>query len=160
MKTLDVGCGNRPLGDVNVDIYKGNSPETAKRPCDIKSIPNFVLASGCFLPFRNEMFDLVISDNSMEHVTDYLLFLKEMLRVTKNGVIIKVPHRFLNINRGNPYHKQHFTETWFKRTLTKLGLHNFKTSISRYTCYPHTFFPLVRVPREITVEIFKRKRMI
>lgn len=57
---LDVGCGNTPTGDVNVDL-----PSFERHRDGIKlasqKIPNFVYASSYALPFRNNSFDGVVS---------------------------------------------------------------------------------------------------
>jgi len=157
---LDVGCGLRPLGDINVDIYKNYNPQVS-RPnlfC-FKKIPNFILADGAYLPFRNEIFETVVSDNSLEHSSEYFLFLKELLRVSKNSVIIRVPHVLSYMNRKTKSHKQYFTIKWFDETLTKLGFHrhNFDIYISAWNYFPHQFLPLVRTPRQIMIKISKRR---
>jgi len=156
---LDVGCGDKPSGDVNIDIYKKDSPETT-RPYNAKNYPNFVQASGCYLPFRNEVFEIVYSNNSMEHTSEYSLFFKEMLRVSNNAVIIQVPHILRNIRTSNPYHKQHFTRKWFRKSLVKLGFTNFQIEYVAWRNYPHQLIPLVRVPTQILVKIFKIKRVM
>lgn len=159
MKTLDVGCGYRPAGDVNVDIHRTNNPETRYPPMDAKKISNFVLASGCCLPFRNGVFEEVYSDNSMEHVSNYVIFFKELLRVSSNAVIIRTPHRLSRMKKGrNHFHKQHFNARWFERTLRKLGYSDFNVTYSNFLYYPHSFLPLVRLPKELTVQVYKTKR--
>jgi len=44
---LDVGCGERPRGDVNCDVYKNWNPQIRdqKGPyyVDVKKIPSFIL---------------------------------------------------------------------------------------------------------------------
>lgn len=152
---LDVGCGCRPRGHVNVDIYKNDSPETW-RGFKGKNIQNFVQASGAYLPFKNESFDIVCSYSSLEHCEKYGLMLLEMLRVSKNAVIINVPHRFNRRSKKCKYHKQLFNRKWFFETLTKLGYANFYIIDSQLHNYPFNFFPLFSLPATLTVKIFKR----
>jgi len=158
--TLDVGCGSRPLGDVNVDIYKEGNPQVhVSSLYNTKEIPNFVLASGSNLPFRNGTFETVISDCSLEHTSKYCLFLKELLRVSNNHVLIKTPHILSYMNRKTESHQQYFNIKWFNETLTKLGLHtrkNFDVYVSSWNFFPHQFLPLIKTPRGITVNIFKK----
>jgi SAM-dependent methyltransferase len=46
---------------------------------------NFALADGMYLPFRDGVFDLVLSHAVIEHVADAPLYLRECARVLKRG---------------------------------------------------------------------------
>jgi SAM-dependent methyltransferase len=46
---------------------------------------NFALADGMYLPFRDGVFDLVLSHAVIEHVADAPLYLRELARVMKRG---------------------------------------------------------------------------
>jgi len=87
---LDVGCGNAPTGDVNVDL-----PSFERHRDGIKlasqKIPNFVYASSYALPFRNNSFDGVVSFHLLEHLEAPLTALREMVRVSENVVTLVVP---------------------------------------------------------------------
>ena len=87
---LDVGCGNTPKGDVNIDL-----PSSERHRDEIKrvpkKIPNFVYASSYALPFRKNSFDEVVSFHLLEHLETPLTALREMVRVSKNVVTIVVP---------------------------------------------------------------------
>jgi len=75
--SLDVGCGEHPKGDVNVDIYAPNN------------IPqNFVLASAEYLPFKKNIFDLVYSSYVIEHCLNPAQFIKDQVRCSNNKVLI------------------------------------------------------------------------
>ncbi len=50
-------------------------------PCDIHS-----------LPFPDNTFDIVLCSETLEHVTNYQQAIAELLRITKNVLIITVPH--------------------------------------------------------------------
>jgi predicted SAM-dependent methyltransferase len=77
--TLDVGCGNRKMGDINVDISRESKPDVV---CDIH-----------FLPFRDSQFKLVYCYHVLEHQgVDPVKAVKELLRVANGTVEIQVPH--------------------------------------------------------------------
>lgn len=157
--TLDVGCGRQPRGDVNVDLFIEETPHREKYPGKItsKNTPNFVRADGQHLPFRDSMFETVLSSETIEHVDRPFLFLSELIRVSNNKVMLTTPHRF--VRRMNPFHKQHFTIKWFDKALRKLGIsgQNFRIRILKYSYLPHPYFPLVRLPRNILVEVRKKE---
>lgn len=159
-KTLDVGCGFRPKGIVNVDVCRSElNPQTGvgDELRNIKQIPNFVQADGQFLPFRDDVFETVLSRETIEHVHKPFLFLSELVRVSNNNVLLTTPHRFCR--RMNPFHKQHFTIKWFYKALRKLGISsgNFRIRITGYSYLPHPYFPLIRLPRNMLVEVRKKK---
>ena len=82
--TLDVGCGNKKLGAINVDIDRTCKPDVI---CDIHH-----------LPFRNELFSIVFCHHVLEHkgvIPEKAI--KELLRVSRDRVEIQVPH-WLSVN--------------------------------------------------------------
>src|SRR5208283_4536715 len=117
MFTLNVGCGWRGNGDVNVDLH----PEpTNHRTCDIKKAgrkismkrtTNFVVADAAHLPFQSGVFDEVVSTSVVEHVKEPELMVREMWRVTKYKVFITCPHRLGDYKK--PFHINFFTRKWF-----------------------------------------------
>jgi ubiquinone/menaquinone biosynthesis C-methylase UbiE len=73
MEFLDVGCGDRPKGDVNLDLfYYGRGM-------------NFVFGEAHHLPFRDETFARVYSKHCLEHLMNPLAFFKEAKRVLAKG---------------------------------------------------------------------------
>jgi len=152
--TLDVGCGVRPQGTVNVDIYIGASNPYTKMPSitNPKKIPNFVKADGQFLPFRSNIFDEVYCFHVIEHVENPYLLLRELLRVARGTVHIKTPHRLSKYSK-TPYHKHYFNRTWFSKVLK-----NYRTEItlSYEPLWPK--FPYIQRPLEIQVKIIKRPK--
>ena len=73
MKILDVGCGDKPAGDVNLDrFYYGKWK-------------NFVIAEAHCLPFKNDVFDKVYAKHCLEHFENPLKFFTEAKRVLKKG---------------------------------------------------------------------------
>ncbi len=156
MKVLDVGSGELQFkGDVNVDLYRHSS------------IPNFVQADGCLLPFRDNAFDMVTSVNVIEHVRHPFVFFRELVRVSREWIVVAFPHR-LGDSRSNwdvkkyaSPHVNSFNSKWFKHAASALGLIYFEELIG----YRHAPFLentinqylgfLVRLPAQITVTFRK-----
>ncbi len=65
-----------------------NACKMAKAIFDIDAIP----ADIHNLPFNDNEFDIVLCSETIEHVTDYKKAIIELLRITKNVLIITVPH--------------------------------------------------------------------
>jgi len=90
------------------------------------------------LPFNDNELDIVLCSETIEHVSDYRSAVKELLRITKNVLIITVPHECpeeveLNIKNRIPhghinyfdihtldYLKQEGYSVKFERTLSPL----------------------------------------
>ena len=94
LKILDVGCGTAPklielsyLGasctglDLEDNATRLISAVSNQFALDI----NVIKGNACLLPFSNETFDVVMSSQFFEHVTDIDLALKEQIRVLKVG---------------------------------------------------------------------------
>lgn len=160
-RRLDVGCGNCPVGDVNCDLFIEKSPHIyrqANPEINPKKIPNFVKCDACHLPFHNGAFEEVYCLHLLEHLDKPIKALKELIRVSKRMVIVKVPHRFAGVGffkrTENPEHKQWFNLTNLRFALDKLEL-NYRISLT-YKFFP-SLFCLIRLPYEITVVITKWK---
>ena len=83
---LDVGCGVKPKGDVNIDIsYDYNKLGYSRPRINHKKVKNFILADGQFLPFKDAVFDKVVSYGVIAYVENPQKFLEELRRVLKNG---------------------------------------------------------------------------
>lgn len=160
---LDVGCGNFPSGDVNCDLFindvghRTGKVNIRSPSLDPKKIKNFVLCDVQYPPFRDSVFDEVYSSHIIEHVRNPYLFLKEMIRISKDKIVILCPHRLgdrLQGGRNNPYHLHFLNKKWFFKQLK-----NFKVAYNiDYTQFFHVPFgliSLVRLPLEMRVEIRK-----
>jgi len=83
---LDIGCGERPQGTINIDVRK------------TKAIN--VLASASNLPFQDEIFYQVFCSEVLEHLKNPTDALKEIKQVLVNGGVceITVPTKFFTSN--------------------------------------------------------------
>jgi len=148
---LDVGCGDRPRGDVNTDLFIGWTPHLDREDGIInpKVIPNFVRCDAHYLPFIEKVFDDSICSHVLEHIEDPMEAVKELVRVTKNLVTIIVPHRYA-ARKHNPTHIHFFDETNIRFLLKKL---NIVPDISvKYRYIPHDCLCIVRFPAEMTIQ--------
>jgi uncharacterized protein YbaR (Trm112 family) len=160
---LDVGCGDDPKGDVNVDIYIPSL------------IPNnFILASAELLPFKNNSFDIVRSAYVIEHNLSPIEMIKEHFRVCSKKVEIYtdnsdwfgiIIYRILNI--GSIFHDEHYfkwSKEYFINILNRLGLKGkvivFNLSPSFLIKMTSLFGKLPRIGnifyRDLYVEIYKK----
>jgi ubiquinone/menaquinone biosynthesis C-methylase UbiE len=74
---LDVGCGDVPKGDVNLDLfYYGRGK-------------NFVIAEAHHLPFKDETFVKVYSKHCLEHLENPFAFFKEVKRILKKEGVLE-----------------------------------------------------------------------
>lgn len=162
---LDVGCGNRPTGDVNVDLYINEETlhlDTLNRPklVESKNTKNPVKADAHYLPFKDGSFGEVYSNHVLEHLENPTQALREMLRVSRYKVVFKIPHR-LDMEQRRALklgtHKHVFTTGLVKHWLTLLGVDRYHLDV-RYAPPPHRLlkvFRLIWFPSEIKVEIWK-----
>jgi len=154
---LDVGCGSSPKGHVNIDLFVEETPHRKKGIINSKLIPNFIKAHAQYLPIRDKSFDTVYSHHLIEHLYNPTKAILEMLRVTKNEVIIIIPHRYSR-ERGFKYkqcnmHKNFFSAVTTRKWLKSLNL-IFEIEII-YNYIPHKFIPIIKIPNEIKIRICK-----
>ena len=126
---LDVGCGSRPCGDVNLDLFQGDTPHHIGF-IDGRQYMNFTQGSADTLPFRDGVFDLVYISHVLEHLPDTHKALRELARVTSKAAIIRVPN--------NPLieHPEHLY-TWSQTSLENTLKRHFKTV--KVTPYSSTY---------------------
>jgi ubiquinone/menaquinone biosynthesis C-methylase UbiE len=116
---LDVGCGGKSRGDINIDYKRFSDEQFYGRI--IKSKLD-VLADGQHLPFRDETFDKVLCYDVIEHVPRPVLLFSELLRVTRKDVIIRTPYKY-GIMAKLKMHKNYFNHSWFARICKKFNVH-------------------------------------
>lgn len=123
---LDVGCGHRARGDVNVDLFTEASAHRCvdQRVNDdvglhVYEIQNFVKADACHLPFRDGAFRASYSWHLIEHLEDPELFLSELMRVS-GEVEVRCPNGAHLSCRGEakPLHLHDFSVEWFEKKLS------------------------------------------
>lgn len=132
---LDVGCGDRPEGDVNVDLSIGNFDELYfdDRSINPKLIANFVRADAHFLPFRDNSFSKVCCLHTLEHLMRPKVALDEFKRLANGIVEIRIPvkqhenfqHFFVPKKReyDSKYHKSQFSFKDVRRILPQSQIH-------------------------------------
>ena len=97
-RVLDVGCGIgtyvRRFRRYSDDVH-GIEVEPDRVAEASRELPNIVLASGEALPYPDDHFDLVFSNEVIEHVDDDRATAAEMVRVTRPGgsIIVFAPNR-------------------------------------------------------------------
>jgi len=75
---LDIGCGNNPQGDVNVDIYI---------PEGLRNTNNFILCAVEYLPFKKDSFDYAVSTSVLPYCRDPYRFFLEQIKVARLGIL-------------------------------------------------------------------------
>ena len=85
MKSLNVGCGSAPWGDVRVDVAFSFITHHF-RPT--------VLADASHLPFKDGVFEVVKASHLLEHLRNPFRALEEILRVTTKEIVLKFPTEY------------------------------------------------------------------
>ena len=88
---LDVGCGTRPKGTVNLDLYHDMNPHH-RYEYKLKQVKNFTIAEGTQLPYRDKSFDIVYVSHLLEHLENPVEAVKEWKRVARRYVVVNVPN--------------------------------------------------------------------
>lgn len=158
-ESLNVGCGFDNSADVSVDLHRGVTVHRfGNQPIPTRAFNNFVCADAQHLPFRNDGFKFVVSNHTLEHVSDPCMMLSELLRVSSYHVTVRCPHRLgdrlINWRENRGAHVNFFNRRWFHKFAEKNHV-AIRSWVSIYGSYPHDYLPLFSVPREITVDLFK-----
>lgn len=92
----------------NADVVTADlSKEACRRAHDLYGIPACPIDVHA-LPFASEQFDVVLCSETLEHVKDFELAVRELLRVAREAVVVTVPHESVetveeNIRRNVPH---------------------------------------------------------
>jgi len=149
-KVLDIGCGARAKGDVNIDLYP-NDRKQCKQTWNPKKIRNFVLADAEHLPFKDKTFITIYVVHVCEHLKNPFKALQEFNRVGKI-IHIRVPSPY------DPHISRTHLFTWDYNTFRNLLEQVFKNVricyISRAVRFHGKAIPLLRLltnryPQEI-----------
>ena len=97
------------------------------------------------LPFSKEEFEVVLCSETLEHVTDYQIAADELLRITKNVLVITVPHESPeevaeNIKNNVPHGHIHYFD---------INSFNYLKERGYKVTYEKTLSPFLVVPRVI-----------
>ena len=120
---LDVGCGSRPRGNINMDLFQGFN-EHHHFDYNPKAIENFLNGDGATLPYRDKSVDIIISNHCLEHIPTPLKAVKDWERVARRKVIISIPN--------NP-------------TLEEFPAHIYSWSLISFKAFLEQVFPDVNV---------------
>jgi SAM-dependent methyltransferase len=107
-RVLDVGCGIgtyvRRFRQYTDDVH-GIEVEPERVAEASAELPNIVCAVGEALPYPDDHFDLVFSNEVIEHVQDDRQTAREMVRVTKPGglVVLFAPNRLYPFETHGAY---------------------------------------------------------
>jgi ubiquinone/menaquinone biosynthesis C-methylase UbiE len=149
---LDVGCGNEPHGDVNMDLYRRENIHR-KGNINIRKIPDFILADCHYLPFKDASFEIVFCSHVLEHKGINLkLVCEELLRVAKKQVMIRVPSVLARYYRAEG-HATMFVRETFKKLFRD---YNVKVKYNRQG-WQHAYFPNKYVQSIMDNRKIKRK---
>ena len=156
---LNVGCGTKPSGDVNVDLYiEPTFYRSGKTKLNIMNYRNFHQADAAKLPFEDKSFDVVYSSHLLEHVENPAAVLREFVRVAKKQIIIIVPHMYSTAAKGRHYkecmrnggYNHFFRARYFYKFFEEYGKNIYVT----YKPFPHSLLPIIMLPYEIVVTVF------
>jgi len=125
---LDVGCGDRPKGDVNLDLFEGESVDLqgSRGKINPSETLNFVQGTVYNLPFKNNIFNKVLCHHLLEHLKQPKKAIKELIRVSNCEIEIIVPYKWHEIIQNwfmpqrRVWAKKHHLWNFTKRQLTTL----------------------------------------
>lgn len=82
----------------------------------------FLKYDGGRLPFPDGSFEVALNSQVVEHVKDYMGFIKELYRVLKPGgvALVATPNRMMMIDGVNPYHYKEFSAKELDTALRKV----------------------------------------
>jgi len=129
---LDVGCGKglllSEMAKIRTDLKLfGLEPSANARKHAALNIPNIHVQSDTLADssYADKSFDLVLSVGVLEHVSDPINFIQEIVSKMKEGayIFLSVPNLENNPTDVITYdHLSRFTEASFRATITRSGL--------------------------------------
>ena len=130
---LDYGCGE----GYGAALLSGNAKKVisldisyeAVRQANKKLSSGVIQADVCYAPFRSGSFDMVVSFEVFEHISNVMLYLKEICRVAKDsGVfLMSTPNVDYYPMAGlNPYHIKEYSVDEVTKFLTDAGFRDIK----------------------------------
>ncbi len=118
-KLLDIGCGTKPYQDLcKVDDYIGlEIDDEGNRNHNYAD----VFYDGKIIPFENNTFDSILSNQVFEHVFNPNDFLKEVNRVTKMGGVFLMTVPFVWDEHEQPYDYARYSSFGLRHILSENG---------------------------------------
>jgi ubiquinone/menaquinone biosynthesis C-methylase UbiE len=142
---LDVGCGDNPRGTVNVDKFRF-SRETRIDGKIVKTSVD-VIATGEYLPFKDNAFEEATSTAAIEHGAQPFKFLSEMVRVSPDEMHVRTAYLY-GFGAKRAHHKSYSNAMWFVKDVEKL--HGKNLSVKPvYHAYHFILFSIFRKPELI-----------
>lgn len=134
-KILDTGCGtgiNLKYLQILGDAYGLDISKDALRFSKSRGLSSLICGSADSLPFKNDLFDLVLALDVIEHIDDDLSAVRELNRVLKPGgrLIITVP-AFQFLWSGHDmavHHRRRYTRSGILSILRLGGFENEKAT--------------------------------
>ena len=123
IRILDLGCGdgvifhlfNKIINQKSFELYGIDSNQIAIETAR-KRVPNatFELGNVLDLPFEDNMFDVIITADVIEHISDLKQMLSEIKRVGKNKsyLVLGTPTRFTEFPFDNSHVKEFFVKEY------------------------------------------------
>ncbi len=132
---LDIGCGENPRGNLNVDCYiPNNLPQ------------NFILANAEHLPIGNNSVDTVLSYYNIEHLINPAIFIRNIHEIAKNKVEITTDNSewfgdavFRILGSGRIFHGEHnykWSKEYMENLIKRLGIKRAKVQILNLSSTP------------------------
>jgi SAM-dependent methyltransferase len=110
-KILDIGCGDKPYEDFfikNENEYIGVDVRGGGHNNEDKKVDKYY--DGETIPFDDEIFDIIISTQVLEHVKNPRQFIKESYRVLQDGGILFLTMPFVWPEHEKPFDFNRFTQ--------------------------------------------------
>lgn len=141
--TLNLGCGGIEALHTKIDF-----PTLVNFDFDPKALWLDIRGDAHCLPFDDNAFAHTLAYHVLEHCYNPYLVLREIARVTRNHVVIRVPnaenYKFLNIDSGHLYSWNAKTlETLLKKVFSVVEIR--PTYVLRAKKYPRRFLSFLLI---------------
>jgi SAM-dependent methyltransferase len=138
---LDVGCDNT---DIGASLFSSKCKYLGLDPFASDNTKFKVIGVGETLPFKSEIFDVVLFNTSLDHILDYNTAIEEAYRVLKSGGVLVISiliwHKNATLLR-DMVHFHHFRDFEIvgalsqKGTIIKQKEYPYKGDENRYGLY-------------------------
>lgn len=160
---LDKGAGRAFGAEIDRGLVRLARSRLNFSPFVTKSL--VILYNGGALPFKNSSFDIAFSMHVIEHVTNFAIYLSEMLRVLKRGGILflELPNRYFPIEQHTSIPGIHYLPMLKSGSLIRFASgENVRKIVGKDLSYRISTLAGTRIPWPHTLmkvaERFKRER--